>query len=167
MKKLLFTGLLLVLFIACKEATVRYTTSSPEIDVTKALVKDYVDGNWQSWVSHYADTAKISHNSIESISPQQLQAVFQNDIPNYSNYNFSDENIFYEMIVDDKNETWVYFWGTWIATLKDTNQTFSIPVHIALKFVNNQIVEEYGYYSRTVIDAAIAENEALKNNITN
>lgn len=167
MKKFLISGLLLVLMLSCKEATVRYTTTSPEIDVTKALVKDYVDGNWQRWISHYSDTAKISHNAIKSITPQQLQAIFENDIPNYTNYNFLDENIFYEMIIDDKGETWVYFWGTWMGTLKDTNQTFSIPVHIALKFVNNQIVEEYGYYSRAEIDAALAENEAMKNNTSN
>ena len=50
------------------------------------------------------------------------------------------------MIIDDKNEKWVYFWGTWEATAADINKEVKLPVHLALKFENNKIVEEYGYY---------------------
>ena len=42
MKKLILLGLATVLFMACQEkGPERFTTTSPNIDVVKALVKDY------------------------------------------------------------------------------------------------------------------------------
>ncbi len=160
MKKLIVFFLMAVFITGCKQGPVRWTKTSPEIDVVKALVKDYQDGNWASWSSHYADTAKIYHNTIDAATAQQLQDALKSDITNYSSYGFSDKDMYTEMIVDDDNNKWVYFWGTWEGTLKDTNQKFIVPVHLAQKFVNNKIAEEYGYYNRSAIDAALKEMQA-------
>lgn len=146
MKKLLLIIAAALLLIACNNKPERYTTTAPEIDISKALIKDYTEGKWENWIKHYADSAKIGHNSITTITPQELSIRFQENIKNYSSYKFSDENIFYELIIDDKNEKWVYFWGTWEATAADINKEVKLPVHLALKFENNKIVEEYGYY---------------------
>lgn len=162
MKKIILVGLTIVLFTACQNQPVRWTATSPEIDVTKALVKDYLDGNWESWMSHYATDAKIHHNSIESISSQQLQDSFKESLLNYNSYTFSDKDIFYEMIIDDEGDKWVYFWGTWEAKVKETNKELVIPVHLALKFVDNKIVEEYGYYDTSPMIIALQEMEATK-----
>lgn len=165
MKNLLLLGLAIVLFTACKEqGPERWTNMSPEIDVTKALVKDYEDGNWESWSSHYADAAEVHHNSVESITHQQLQDGLKADIMNYSSYGFShaDDEIFFEQIIDDKGDKWVYFWGTWEAVMKGNNEKYRIPVHLALKFVDNKIVEEHGYYNRSAIDAAIKQIADMK-----
>ncbi|MGB5667368.1 MAG: nuclear transport factor 2 family protein [Maribacter sp.] len=165
MKNLLLLGLAIVLFTACKEqGPERWTNMSPEIDVTKALVKDYEDGNWESWSSHYADAAEVHHNSVESITQQQLQDGLKADIMNYSSYGFShaDDEIFFEQIIDDKGDKWVYFWGTWEAVMKGNNEKYQIPVHIALKFVDNKIVEEHGFYNRSAIDAAIKQIADMK-----
>ena len=67
---------------------------------------------------------------------------------------------YFEMITDDKNEKWVYFWGTWEGTMKSNNQTYIVPVHLAVRFENNKIVREYGYYNRSQVDAAIKEGQA-------
>ncbi|MDP3313936.1 nuclear transport factor 2 family protein [Lutibacter sp.] len=164
MKKLILFAFTLAILVACTNQPARYTTTSPEIDVTKALVKDYQDGNWQSWISHYADTAKVHHNSLTAITPQQLESNFKETLTNYSSYHFSDKDLFYEMIIDDKNETWVYFWGTWEAKVNETNKELVMPVHIALKFINNKIVEEYGYYDTSSITAALIEKTVAKVN---
>jgi hypothetical protein len=163
MKKLILLGLAIVLLTACqKKGPERWVRDSPEIKIAKTLVKDYQDGNWESWIGHYADTAKVHHNSVESISPQQLEEALKNDISNYSHYGFSDKDIYYEMIIDEFGDKWVYFWGTWEGTMNSTNENFIIPVHLDLKFVNNKIVEEYGYYNRSSIDTALKSQPSEK-----
>jgi hypothetical protein len=165
MKKLLLLGLAIVLFTSCQEkGPERWTESSPEIDIAKTLIKDYEDGNWADWIGHYADTAKVHHNSIESISPQQMQDALKSDITNYGSYGFSHEedDIFYEQTINSNGNKWVNFWGVWEGTMKNTDKKFVIPVHISLNFVNNLIVEEWAYYNRSAIDAALKEMAMAK-----
>ena len=71
MKKLLFTGLLLVLFAACQNEQ-RYSQTSPEVEMAKSIIKDYDAKNYESLVSHYADTANVFLNSITSFKASQL-----------------------------------------------------------------------------------------------
>ena len=164
MKKLIILGLALALFSACQEQPQRWTTTSPEVDVTKALIKDYEEGNWESWISHYADSAKVYHNSTESVSSQQLGESFKQTLSDYSSYGFSDEEVYYEMIIDDKGDKWVYFWGTWEGTVNKTDKALSVPVHLALQFVDTKIVEEFAFYDTSSLSAALKEKEAARMN---
>jgi len=168
MKKLILIGLAIMLVTACQEkGPDRWTLTSPEVDVVKALINDYEDGNWDSWLSHYDSSAKVHHNEFD-LSPQELQDILKQDITNYTNYGFSQEdgNIFYEQIIDDKGDKWVYFWGTWKANLKHTKKDYKIPVHLACKFVNSKIVEEHGFYNRSSIDAVFKEMALTKETIS-
>lgn len=161
MKKLILLGLTLILFTACQnKETVRYTAISPEIDVAKAAIKDYQDGNWERWMSHYADTAQVFHNTVVPASPKELQEALTSVIERLSDYGFSDKDIFYEMIIDDKGDKWVYFWGTWEATVAQSNKKLVLPVHLAFKFVDNKIVREYGYYDFSPVMTAFNELDA-------
>lgn len=163
MKKLILLGLTLILFTACqKNEPIRYTATSPEINVAKAVVKDYQDGNWESWMTHYADTAKAFHNTIDPATPKELQEGLIGTVERLSDYGFSDKDIFYEMIIDDQGDKWVYFWGTWEATVAESNKKLVVPVHLALKFVDNKIVREYGYYDYSKIITAFNELDAAK-----
>ena len=162
MKKTIFLFVTAAFFMACNNGTEHWSKTAPEIDVAKALIKDYQDANWTSWSSHYADTAKLYHNSVDAITPQQLQDGFKADNANYSKYVFWDKDRYYERIINDDKETWVYFWGIWEGTLKGTDKKFVVPVHLADKFVNNKIVEEYAFYNRSAVDAAIKETQAAK-----
>jgi len=165
MKKISIIILAAILFTACKEqGPERWTNMSPEIDVAKALVKDYEDGNWEGWNNHYAETAEIHHNTVESISRQQLQDGLQADIANYSNYGFmhGEDQMFYEQIIDHKGDKWVYFWGTWEGAIKGSADNYQIPVHLALKFEDNKIVEEHGFYNRSALDAKLKEISDMK-----
>jgi len=163
MKKLILMGLTLILFTACqKKEPVRYTSTSPEIDVAKAVIKDYQDGNWESWITHYSDTAQAFHNTIVPATPKDLQKGLKGTVERLSNYGFSDKDIFYEQIIDDKGDKWVYFWGTWEATVSGSNKKLVVPVHLALQFVDNKIVREYGYYDYSQIMTALNELDAAK-----
>ena len=126
----------------------RYTTDSPDIDIIKSLISDYESGNWDSWSSHYADSAKIFHNSLEGVTSKKLSENFKETLENVSSYKFSHEEneIFFEKILDDKGREWVYFWGTWMGTVADINKEIKIPVHIAFEMAENKVVSEYAYY---------------------
>lgn len=168
MKKLILLGLTIVLFISCQEKQpIRYTTSSSEIDEIKTLLKDYEDGNWANWATHYSDNAKAFHNILEGISPEQLQKGFKETINSLSSYGISheDDEIFFENIIDDKGDNWVYFWGTWQATVSNTNKKIAMPMHIAYKMVDNKIVTEYAYYDPTAIRNAIIEKQVAEEDV--
>jgi hypothetical protein len=163
MKKLILLGLTLILFTSCqKKEVVLYSVTSPEIDVAKAAIKDYQDGNWESWMTHYADTAQTFHNTVVPASPKELQEALNGVIERLTDYGFSDKDIFYEMIIDDKGDKWVYFWGTWEATVAESNKKLVVPVHLALQFVDNKIVREYGYYDFSPIMTAFNEVDAAQ-----
>lgn len=149
-----------VFFMSCKNAEPKYFSSSPEIDEVKALVKDYNAGDWTAWMTHYADTAKIQHNTLEDSTPAELLEGFKDLLAGTSSYGFTDKDIFYEMVIDDDNEKWVNFWGTWEGTIAANNQKLIIPVHLTAQFVDGKIVEEHGYYDLSEYMAIMLEIEA-------
>ena len=170
MKNFIYTVLALLLFVACKDAAVRYASSSPEIDSLKSLVKDYEAGDWEAWMAHYADTAKVYHNSKEASTVAELQEGLSGLLANTSSYGFEDNDQFYEMIVDDDGETWVNFWGNWEGTLSANNKKLSVPVHLTAQFVDGKIVEEHAYYDLSeymheinkINEAKMAEEAAME-----
>jgi hypothetical protein len=162
MKKIILMACAGLLFIACKDSVPRYASASPEIDSVKALLKDYEEGKWEAWESHYADTAKVYHNSAEAASVSDVRIGLGGLLENVSAYGFQDEDIFYEMILDDDGETWVNFWGNWEGTLSETGQKLIIPVHLTIQFENGKILEEHAYYNLAEYFEAIHAIEAAK-----
>ncbi|WP_445730885.1 hypothetical protein [Mariniflexile sp.] len=164
MDKLFLAALLMVLSISCKDTVPeRYLTTLPEIDVVTAMITDYEKGNWEGFVSHYSNDAKLQHNQFK-LTMQELRDVHMTDTKMWDTYGFNKEedNIFYEQIIDDKGDKWVYFWSTWEGKLKDLDRHFKIPVHLACKMLDNKIVEEYGFYNRYEIDATYREMAMAK-----
>ena len=147
MKKIFLIAVTLALIVSCQQGPDRWTNNSPEIDEVKALLSDYEAGNWDAWTGHYADTAKMYHNSTEASGITETLEGLKGYLETISTYGFADEDIYYEMIIDDKNEKWVNFWGTWEGTVSELNRDLKIPVHLTLKFVDGKIVEEHGYYN--------------------
>ena len=173
MKKLFLVGLVAILFAACQEQPERYTTISANIDEVKALVADYNAGNWEGWLGHYADTAKLYHNTWnEAASPQELQEALKGILSNTSSYGFADknadgeDNVFYDQTISDEGNTWVNFWGGWKGTMSANGQEIEVPVHLTCKMVDGKIVEEYAFYDLSQFNAAMqaiaAENAATE-----
>lgn len=144
--------LVIVAITGCKNE-VRYTQNSPEIETYKKAIKDYEMGNWESYATHFADTAKIVYNATEKNAMTLAQAISQNkeDIATLSSYNYVAEESEYEMVVTDKGETWVNFWGLWQGRLKTNNQLYEIPVHLTAQFIDGKIVKEFGYWDNSSI----------------
>ena len=162
MKKVFALFFTLSLLGACQPGPPRYASSSPEIDVLKAHIEDYNNGNWESWVSHYADTAEVSHNTLETSSPKEVLEELKTNLEATSEYGFTDKDIFYEMVIDDKNEKWVNFWGTWEGTIAANSKKLIIPVHVTVQFVGNKIVEEHAYYDLSEFVTTMQEIAAAK-----
>lgn len=153
MKKLILLGFSIVLFAACNQQTKRYTQQSKEIDTYKQVIKDYENQNWESMATHYTDTAKILNNVTEKNAQTVAQLVSQNkqDATIFSSWNFVPEESEYEMVVTDKGETWVNFWGLWQGRLSANNQLYEIPAHITTQFIDGKIVKEVGYWDNSSI----------------
>lgn len=138
----------------------QYTTSSPMIDATKKVMQAYENQDWETWRTQYADTAKVFHNNWEqAVSPDDFIANEKEFVDEMSSYGFAKDPVFYEQIIDDKGQKWVYFWGIWEGTLAANNQKLRIPVHLALQFKDGKIVEEYGFYDMSPYWKALQENK--------
>ena len=110
MKKVILLVLVTALFTACQQNN--YSRTGPEVDLVKSLFDDYHKGDWESWMSKYADTAKVHHNLPEGqgISPAAQRDNFKESLAPLSSYKFDDE-IWFEQVVTDEGETWVNVWG--------------------------------------------------------
>lgn len=166
MKKLILLGFAIILFTACENNEARFTTSSANIDEVRSLIKDYEDGNWNAWQAHYADSAKIYHNTwAKGATPQETIESLKSILANVSTYHFDKgkDTIFYEQIIDDGGKTWVNFWGNWRATLKGNNKELQIPVQLSLQMDKGKIVQEYGFYNVSDFTAELQKIEAANN----
>jgi steroid delta-isomerase-like uncharacterized protein len=164
MKKIAFLFFATGLFIACQQkGPERYATAAPEIDLIKAHVKDYNDGNWAAWTAVYADTAKVYHNTLTPASPLEVQEGLKANLEAASSYNLGGDDQFYEMVIDDDGEKWVNSWATWKGTLAGNGKELIIPVHSTYQFVGDKIVKEHAYYDLSGFMAMMQEIEAMKN----
>lgn len=168
MKNILFTVLVLALFTACEKQQKRYTQQSPEIDTYKKVINDYEKRNWENMAAHYADSAKIMNNVTEENAQTLTELVMmdKDDAALFSSWDYLDKDSEYEMVVTDKGETWVNFWGTWQAELKANDKTYTIPTHITAQFVDGKIVKELGYWDLSKIILDMQALQEVHNNAT-
>tara|TARA_B100000929_G_C15488471_1_gene413623 strand:+ start:1206 stop:1721 length:516 start_codon:yes stop_codon:yes gene_type:complete len=154
MKKLLLIFFISSIIISCNDGNkekekIRYTQDSEEINTLKAVIQAYEDADWDAYAKYYADSAKIFHNSEQGLSYREAAKIHSENISGLSSYGFQDENDDFEMVVTDDDETWVNYWGTWKGTIAGNAQQITIPVHLTARFINGEIVREYGYWDNS------------------
>ena len=150
MKKILLLGLAIVLSLSACNQEKRYTQQSPEIDSYKKLMEAYKTKNWADYPSYYADTAKIASNVVKEKAKTVSQAI-EKSKEDANLFNYKVEDMDYEMVVTDKGETWVNYWGIWTGTLKSTGKVYVIPFHNTAQFIEGKIVQEDGYWDNSEI----------------
>ncbi len=156
-------GLAIVLFTACNQKQ-RYTQNSPEIDTFKSVIKSYNDQDWEGMTSQYADTAKTFNNSSDvGLSLEEMVAYHKESLSNLSNRGFLDKDQEYEMVITDKGDTWVNFWGDWEGTLKANGKKIKIPIHLTGQFKDGKIVRTSGNWDNAPMVLALQEIEANNN----
>lgn len=169
MKKLLFLGLAIVLSLtACQKQEKRYTQQSPEIDTYKKVIEASEKQDWETMATYYADSAKIMNNEVEAEGKTiaESMAINKADASLFSTWDYVDAEAEYEMVVTDKGETWVNFYGVWKGTLIANNEVYTIPSHITAQFVNGKIIKEFGYWDVSKIVSDIdAIQDAEKSSV--
>ena len=155
MKKLVYILLFAFLITSCNQEQ-RYFGESNEINKLKDGITAYENGNWEKWVTHFADTAKIYVNSTEPMSVSERVAGLKEMASAMSPYGFDHEEGHIEMVIDKNDETWVYYWAAHKGTIAATNKTLTIPVHLAVRFADGKIVTEHIYYDSTELNAEFA-----------
>lgn len=156
----LICAVILMLF-AC-EGKQRYTQQSAEIETIKSIISSYEKGDFEAYLPHYADGAQIFFNTTEE-NPATIQEIIAQqkmELEAFSSYSFDREKDFLEMVIDDKGETWVNFWGLWKGTMAANGKTFEIPIHMTTQFVDGKIVKSFGYWDNAPIAIATLELQA-------
>lgn len=150
MKKIILLGLAILLSLGACNQEKRYTQQSPEIDSYKKLIEAYKTKNWDDHSKQYADTAKIANNVVKEKAFTVTQLI-ENYKEDAKLFDWVVEKEEYEMVVTDKKETWVNFWGLWKGTLKSNGKVYQIPIHTTARFIDGKIVEEHGYWNNSEI----------------
>ena len=162
MKKIIYFLIAFILFTACStEKPVRYFSSSPEIEITKSILKDYVEANWDAFKLHYAETALVANNVLKEkgIPIDSAIAVYKEEHELFTAISYVAKEEFFEMVLTDDNETWVNFWGLWVGTLRSTGEKFEIPIHITFRFMDQKVVLEHGYWNSAAVEMALSKLE--------
>lgn len=162
MKKLFVLGLTLILFVACQNKPQRYFAESAETKSLQAGIKAYESGDWDTWKSHFSDTAKIYVNATKPIGVEERVKTLQGMASMMSSYGFDHKEEYIEMVLDKDDETWVYYWATHKVTLAANNKELITPVHLAVQFVDGKAVEEHIYYDGTAFNTELAAIAAAK-----
>ncbi|MGY8914014.1 MAG: ester cyclase [Flavobacteriales bacterium] len=152
MKKFIIIGIVTILLVACQsKAPERFSTTGPEIDIVKEMVQNYEEGDWDTWMTHFSDTAKIHHNTWEDISatPTETRDGFKANLSVLSSYKFDDKPIYYEKVVTDEGKTWVNFWGNWRGVIAANGKEITLPVHLSINVEDGKVQEEFGMYDMT------------------
>ena len=156
MKNLFILGLAIVLFTSCNQKQ-RYTQQSAEIDTYKKVMEDYKTQNWEDYRLNYADTAKIANNVVKEKAQSVTEAI-EKAKGDAKLFDWKVEDIDYEMVVTDKGETWVNYWGVWSGTMKSTGKVYVIPFHNTAQFIDGKIVREDGYWDNSEIVTDMLKN---------
>ncbi|GAA4321569.1 hypothetical protein GCM10023115_49230 [Pontixanthobacter gangjinensis] len=162
MKKFILILLIAGLAASCGDTSkekeeVRYTQDSEEINTLKAAIADYEKGDWQAMQKHYADTAKIYHNSTDGKNISDIIKRHEQDLADLSEYGFVDSEDEFEMVLTDDGNTWVNYWGDWKAKLSESDKEVTIPVHLTAQFKNGKIVREHGYWDNAIMTMAMQD----------
>ena len=154
---LLFVFVLIGIY-SCQELQVpkQYFDASPEIDLVKTTFDAVLNQDWETYRSCYSDTAKIWENTDfldPGISIDKVIESMKSFIPLYTNYSY--ENQVWEMIIDNKGETWVYVWAKFVGKLSEVDDDIVIPFHTAYRVTGDKIVYEYGFWDNLPIYLAM------------
>ncbi|WP_411896199.1 nuclear transport factor 2 family protein [Winogradskyella sp. A2] len=159
MKNLLVLGILIIFLTSCREQKQRYFAESAETKTLEAGIAAYESGDWDTWKSHFADTAKIYVNSKDAITLETRIKDLTAMTGAFSSYGFEKDDGYIEMVLDKDDETWVYYWGQHNGTMVNGTK-LSIPVHLAVQFADGKITAEHVYFDGTEMNAAISAMQA-------
>jgi hypothetical protein len=148
MKTILAPALACVLVIACQAPPRQYFTSCPEIDLVKKGHAAYLSGDWETFKSFYADTARIWDNTMDmtkGIGADQYIEGMKAGLADFAEYKMG-ENPVYEMVVTDDGQHWVHNWFEWRGVSKAGKEAVS-PVNISFRVEGGKVQWQLNIYN--------------------
>jgi hypothetical protein len=154
--KPLFTLILgsFLFFVGCDAVSNKpeeVASSSPNINVGKAMVKAYHTGDWDTYSKYYADSARIWRNKNwakdPGLSVSEYITELQQTLEGMEDYRFEGQT--WQNIIDENGDNWVLFWGVWVAQSTLTAKEYEIPVHVVFMMENDKIVMQGDFFNNT------------------
>ena len=99
MKRLILPAFaILVVLVSCNQKK-QYTESSPEIETYKKVVADYENRDWNDFITHYADSAKILIHVTDkdAITAKQLTASNKETANSFKEWKYATKSFFMVM----------------------------------------------------------------------
>lgn len=155
-RQLILLGAMVTLLVGCQQAPkIIIASSGPQIDDLNKNMAAYASGDWATYRSAFADTAKIFLNTMQ-LDADSLVRYQQARRAYYDKVETSSEAI--EYIKYDNGDEWTHWWGRLKLTIKGTGRTVEIPIHLAGHLVGGKTVEQYAYFNALEISDAIKES---------
>lgn len=138
------------------KATLSHPSAEKDLEIAKATVEAYEDGDWEGLRSYLAEDATIyGLGNYDSLSVEGT-INYWTDGREDGQPSLEDDGVWLTVSVPEgpRAGNWVYHWGTNTITYKDGEQV-TFPFHVALKMDNNKISETHFYYDNMKIIRAM------------
>jgi hypothetical protein len=155
-KQLILFVAVLTFLAACQQAPkVIIASTGPQVDDLNKAMAAYASGDWETYKSGFADTAKIFFNTLQFdvdslVRYQQARRAY------YDKVETSSDAV--EYIKYDNGDEWVHWWGKLKLTIKGTGRVVEVPIHLAGHLMGSKTVEQFAYFNALEISDAIKES---------
>ena len=143
MKRFLFLALF-TFFISANafSQTGTHYTDGPIVDKLKAAVAAYNEGDWTTYRSFFADTARIHVNSPEPANIDERIAEMKEGLKAMESYELMSP--VYGHIKTAEGVDWGMIWGGWQG--KAGGEEWTVMVHSVTRYVDGLAVEQWGFW---------------------
>lgn len=150
--------LVVVCLPACRTAGT-YSERGEHIELMKGLLAHFADSEWYAYGTAYADSALIFVNSVSPMTVEERLASLQSQRSLFEDVSIADP-LFGEVHNAD-GEVWVLTWGSWTGRVRDSEWQVAVPVHIAARFMDGKVDQEWVYMDQAPLDVAALEAAVL------
>lgn len=146
MKRTLFLALFTLLICAdAYSQTGTHYTDGPIVDKLKVAVTAYNKGDWATYRSLFADTAKIHINSPDPMSIDDRVAEMKEGTNAMDSYELV--NPVYGHIKTAEGVDWGLVWGGWQGEMG--GEEWTVMIHTVTRYVNGKAVEQWGFWDNS------------------
>lgn len=119
-----------------------HSNEGPIVDILKESIASYNSGDWNTYRSNFADTARFHINSPDPISLDERMSQLVEGLQGVESYEIV--NPVYAHIHTAEGLDWGMVWGAWVGTVAGEEET--IMLHTATRFENGKAVIQWGFW---------------------
>ena len=149
---------LCILFISVDaySQTGTHYTEGPIVDKLKAAVAAYNAGDWATYRSNFADTARLHINSPDPMTIDERMAEMKEGAKMLDSFEIL--NPVYGHVRTAEGVDWGMLWAGWQGKAGD--EEWTVMIHTVTRYVNGKAVEQWGFWDNSEgPDAGQADSE--------